>query len=246
MTGLLIRAELFPGLRDAAPVPPAHVFKQMFLHEETSDLALYRQRKRLGALHVQPHRTAETPGIGATHTLNLTGNSTLDILGQPDQRMSLKATFELDDTQSIRHFDFFATIRAPHTKGAAKEDDSLGISFDGSPVSDRYHYLIRHGEVLDKEASGTMEQLLSDPGLQVFGIDPRTVVKQAFAQAAGSFNTDARRSSMQFNGETVDTYLLTFHHGDTLESTVQMTQLGQILLVSTFAGYDLYDETLTP
>ncbi len=232
MTGMLVRSEFFGGSATRQAIPPAHVFKQIFLHEQNSDLVFYRQRQRLGLFHVQPRRD------GAANLLVITGGSTLDFFGAPNQRVVLRATFELDAQQAVRRFDVSATFREPHQK-----DPSLGVSVDGTPPSNHYHYLIRQGDAVKKERSGTPDEMLDDPDLRTFGFDPRNVIRQAFTQGAAS-TVDARRSTMAFNGETIDTYLVTFH--GMFESTLQTTQQGQILAFTTGAGYDFYDETLTP
>lgn len=238
MTGLLVRAEFFEGSVGARAVPVAHVFKQIFLHEQPSDLAFYRRLQRLGLFHVQPRRELTSPAFGATHALFVNGGSTLDFFGLPNQRVILRATVDLDAQQSIRHFEVSATVREPRQK-----EPSLGIAFDGAPPANHYHYVIRRGDAVQQERAGTPEELLDDPALRAFGFDPQTVIHQAAAQAGGG-SVEARRSTMPFNNEIIDTYLVTFR--GVFETTMQTTEQGQILAIKTGAGYDFYDETIPP
>lgn len=242
MTGLLVRSEFFGGAGNPRAVPVAHVFKQIFLHEQPSDLAFYRQRQRLGLFHVQPRRNPPdaAAAYGAPHALAVNGGSSLDFFGRPDQRVILRATVELDAQQAIRHFEVSATVREPRQKGP-----SLGIAFDGTPPANRYHYVVRLGDAVQQERSGAPEELLDDPALRAFGFDPQSVLRQAMTQAgAAGAAVEARRSTMPFNGEIVDTYLVTFR--GMFETTMQITEQGQILVIQTGAGYDFYDETITP
>lgn len=238
MTGMLVRSEFFGGAAGQIAVPPAHVFKQIFLHEQPSDLAFYRQRQRLGLFHVQPRRDPPNAANGASHALMINGGSTLDLFGLPNERVILRATVELDTQQAVRHFEVFASVREPRQK-----DPSLGITFDGAPPANHYHYVVRRGEAVQQERSGTPEELLDDPAFRVLGIDPKTVIHQATTGGAGS-TVEARRSTMPFNGEIIDTYLVTLR--GMFETTMQTTEQGQILVIRTGTGYDFYDETITP
>lgn len=239
MTGLLLRSELIGGAGNNLAVPPAHVFKQIFLHEQPSDLAFYRQRQRLGLFHVQPRRDPPEPANGASHSLMINGGSTLDLFGLPNERIVMRATVDLDAQQAVRHFEMSASFREPRQK-----EPSLGIVVDGAPPANHYHYIIRRGDVVQQERAGTPEELLDDPALLGFGFDPKAILHQATAQAGAGATVRARRSTMPFNGEMIDTYLVTF--SGMFETTMQTTEQGQILAIQTGAGYDFYDETITP
>lgn len=240
MTGLLVRSELPGGAGNHTAVPAAHVFKQIFLHEEPSDLAFYRQRQRLGLFHVQPRHEPKSAAPGAAHALLISGGSSLDAFGLPNQRVILRAVVELDAQQAVRRFEVSATVRE-----ARQKTPSLGLTFDGAPPAHRYHYAVKRGDVLLKERAGTPEELLDDPDLQALGFDPRPLIRQALSRPAAPARVEARRSAMPFNGEMIDTYLVTLR-GGLLDGTLQTTQQGQILAVTTGNGYDFYDETLTP
>ena len=96
-----------------------------------------------------------------------------------------------------------------------------------------------------KENAGTVEQLLDDPDLHAFGFDPKVLGQMSRQQSAGSSVT-ARHGTLHINGEDIETYVVTVRQGDGLESTIHLNQLGQILAVKTFLGYDLYDDAFVP
>ena len=241
MTAMLVRVEFAPNDSNLLPVPPEHVFKQMFLHEQASDLVLCHGRDRLGVFHLQPKHLPTAPD-GPANMVTFTGNFSLSLPGgPPNQRLNLHGSLDLDNRQAVRRFDFKAYLHEPK-----QTLPSLGFALDGLPGSNQCHYQVLRADVVQKEASGTPAQLLDDPDLRVLGFDPRPMLVNAGQQQAASTKLTARRSSIRSNGEVIETYLLTIQHAESIESTIQVSQLGQILIVKTFAGYDLYDETLTP
>ena len=254
MTGLLVRVELFPGDGDLLPVPLEHIERLIFLHQQPSDLVLYNGlRQRLGNVRIQPQRVknAEANGAGFVNLITGTGATALTIPGLPSGRMTFRFSTELNDAQQMQRFEWAANLHAPK-----QTESSLGIQFDGQPPLNRFHYTVHRGQILEKEASGTPAELLSDPDLAALGFDPRVVLeqweaRQHGAKAAGGgiasqLAVNARRGSLRFNGEEIETFVITVRYADSLESTIHISQLGQILSVKTFTGYNLYDETLTP
>jgi hypothetical protein len=242
MTTLLVRVELFPDHSDLLPVPPAHVFKQMFLHEQVADLILMHQRQRLGNFHLQAKRSPAASPDRPVNSLIASGNFALSLPGQPSQRVTMRALLDLDEHQGVQHFEWVASLHDPKQPLVP----STGLSLEGWPARNEYRYKVRRGDWIEKEGYGSPEALLDDPDLRVLGIDPRALLAQAAQQQAASTQVSARRSSLSAHGETIETYLLTIRHAESLETTVQISQLGQVLQVKTFAGYDLYDEMFIP
>ena len=252
MIGLLVRVELFPDKGDLLPVPLTHVAKLIFMHQQPSDLVLYNaQRVRLGTLHLQPQREKSAASDGVVlNILDGTGATTLNLPGLPSQRMTFHFSLKFSEAEELKHFEWAASIRTLNLGAARKNTDpSLGIEFDGTPALDQFHYLVRRDKVVEKEASGTSETLLADPDLSFLGFDPRAVIERWQPDrrgAAGQLAVTAHRGTLRFNGEDIETYVISLKYADSLESTVHVSQLGQVLSVKTFAGYNLYDEALNP
>ena len=238
MTTLLLRLEFAPGESAMTPVPTAHVWKLVFRHEELSALTLYGGRQRLGEFHVQPRQRAG-PG-GAFHQLIGTGAFTLDLPDATDERMVLHATLDLDENEEIQHVELAVNFHSPQPK-----TPSTTVVFDGEPPHGHWHYAIRQGENVLKDRSGTIEALLDDPDLRAFGFDP-AVFGQMGRQQAAATTVTARHGTLHMNGEDVETYVVTIRQGGGLESSIHLNQLGQILAVKTFLGYDLYDDAFAP
>ncbi len=238
MTALLVRLEWASGETRMIAVPTAHVWKLLFRHEEMSALTLFNGRQRLGELHLQPRQRAG-PG-GAFHQLAGSGAFALNIPGVTGERVALHFTLDLDESERIQHVEIAANFHEPKQKVPG-----LTVVFDGQPPRGLWHYAMRRGDDLLKENSGTMDALLDDPDLHDLGFDPR-VFSQGGRQQAAATTFTARHGTLHLNGEDVETYVVTLRQGEGLESSVHLNQLGQILAVKTFLGYDLYDEAFAP
>jgi hypothetical protein len=104
---------------------------------------------------------------------------------------------------------------------------------------------VRSGTAVLFEDAGTAASLLNNPSLRALGFNPAAMTALGQQQAA-SIKVDAHRGILHANGEDLETYDVTVRQGDAFESTVQFSQLGQVLAASTFAGYSLRDESLAP
>jgi hypothetical protein len=251
MTGLLVRLECFPGAADLLPVPVSHLFKLMFLHEQPSDLILFQDHARIGDFHLQPHRFP--PNAGATRNLlAVTGSMILNLPGFEARHLTFRGAFELDDRDDTRRFELTATVHdpaqnrlVPPSAPAQPAAPNLVIVFDGEPLRNHYHYAVRSGEAVVAERAGPPATLLDQPELRSLGVSP-AVLSGLVQQQAASTQVSARRGVLQSKGAEIETYDVTIRQGDTVEATIQLSQLGQILMVQTFAGYTLRDESLAP
>jgi hypothetical protein len=251
MTGLLVRMQCFPGASELLPVPADHLFKLAFQHEQPSDLILFQGQDRVGNFQVQPHRFPPSAG-DARNQLALTGFMDLHLPGVDAHHMTLRGVFDLDDRDAVRRFELTATLPqpapAPHWHAGAApapRPPSLVIVLEGEPAISRYHYVVRQGDVVDAEQTGTPAELLDLPELHDLGIDP-AAIGGILQQQAAAMEVTARRSVMHAKGEDMDTYEVSLRQSGTLQATIQLSQLGQILEVKTNAGYSLLDATLAP
>ena len=239
MAASLVRLELTPGDTRLLPVPTAYVWKLVFRHEELSALTLFNGRQRLGDLHLQPRR--RNAAGGPFHQLTGTGAFALELPGADRQRVVIHGTLYLDEQERIQHVELAANVHEPNHQDVP----GTTILFDGHPPRGQWHYAIRRGNDLLKENSGTMEALLDDPDLRALGFDPKVFGQMGRQQAAAATIT-ARHGTLHMNGEDVETYVVTIRQGDGLESSIHLNQLGQILAIKTFLGYDLYDDAFAP
>ena len=257
VTGLLVRIELFPGKGDVLPVPVSYVGRLIFLHQQPSTLALYNpQNQRLGTMHLDPQHIPDRMGGGFVDNLRSTGEATVSLPGFPNARLTYNFLLQLNEAQQLQNFEGTATIHTLKPPGSSKQrEPAWAIKCDGRPPLNQFHYLVRQDDVVEKEASGTPAELLADPDLSLFGVAPRTLLDQMQARPDGASGGDgaasqmavsAHRGNLRFNGDEIETFVVTARYAESLETTIHVSQLGQVLLVKTFTGYNFYDDTLAP
>ena len=240
MTGLLVRMEWFPGASDLLPVPVNHLFKLMFLHEQVSDLVLFHDQERIGDLHLEPRRLSPAGTGAGRNSLTAIGSMLLDLPGLELQHLTLHCVMNLDDGNTVERFELTGTLH-----DAKQNSSSLVVTIGGEPPRSHYHYQVRRGDDILAEQDGTPAAILDQPQLESIGMTPALLDALGRRQAAATKMT-ARRGVLHTKGENIETYDVTIRQGDSVEATVQISQLGQILAAKTFAGYSLLDESLSP
>ena len=242
MMGMLVRVEFATNESDLLPVPPEYVWKLMFLHDQTSDLVLFNQHRRLGSFHLQPRRLPTgTDGTGGPiRLLSGSGGLSLSLPGVNAQSVVLRGSLELDERDAVQRFELNVNFHELH-----QPLPGLTLVLDGRPVLDQWHYLLRRGDAVLQENAGPPSILLDALDLHSLGVDPKAILEMG-RQQSGTLKTTARRGTLHTNGEDIEAFVVTIRQSDSLETSIYVSQLGQILAVKTFAGYDLYDDSLTP
>ena len=235
MAVTLARTVWFRGDARPVPVPAEYVGHLIFRHELPSDLVLYRQHRRAdGTFHLQPKRLAANNNL-----LGASGNFPLTLPGMSGQRVIFHGALEFDDREQVRRLDFSVNVHEPKSQAPG-----VRVHLDGEPAANRWHYQLAQAGTTLREGSGTPEEILATLGPQTFGFD-----LHALTQAAGrpgAVVVDVQRGKLHVNEDDIETYIVTIHQGEGLETTIHINQVGQILAVKTFLGFDLYDETLSP
>ena len=242
MGTMLVRTELFPDRGTRLPVPVDYVGGLIFRHEEASTLALYSQKRRLdGSFHLQPKRLpASADGkTTAGNLLSLSGNFLLNLPGITGQRVVFHGGLELDDHEQVRHVNLSISLHEPK-----QSSPGVTLHLEGLPADNRWSYQITQGNVTLREGSGTPAELIDKLDLRGYGVDSR-LLSQVGTQAAATTLT-AHRGMLRINDEEIETFVVTIRRGDGMDAEVHVNQLGQVLAVKTFLGYDLYDESMAP
>ena len=242
MMGMLLRVELSSGEGELMPVPVDYVWRLMFLREQPSDLVLYSQRQRIGNFHLQPRRlpTGTDGAPGPVRVLNGSGGLALSLPGLSGQNLTLRGSLEMDERNTARRVGLNVSL---HTPGQAALGTTLTL--DGRPARDDWHYQVRQADTVSREDSGSAASLLGALDFGSWGFDPRALLQTEQAQVDTAKPT-ARRGVLHTDAEDVEAFIVTIHRGEPLETTVYVSQLGQILAIKTFGGYDLYDDALAP
>lgn len=241
MGTLLVRTELFPERSNSLPVPTEYVGHLFFRHEQPSDLLLYAQKRRIdGNFHVQPKRLPSSDGKApAGNLLNITGNFMLTLPVAARQRVVFHGDLEMDDHEEIRRVDLSISLHEPK-----QNTPGVTLHLDGRPADNQWHFQVTQGTVTLREGNGTPEQILDTLALRSYGIDARVFSRVGSQSPATSVT--AHRGVLRVNDEDIETFVVTIHQGDNVDTVIHVSPLGQILAVKTFLGYDLYDETLAP
>ncbi len=242
MGTLLIRTELFPDRGSSLPVPVDYVGHLVFRHEQPSDLILYSQKRRMdGSFHLQPKRlSVSADGKTASGNLvMLSGNFLLTLPGLSGQRVIFHGSLELDDHEQVRRVDLSLSLHEPK-----QNTPGVSLHLAGSPAENQWRYQVAQGTQTLREGSGTPEEILDKLELRAYGIDARTLSR--LGPQASATTLTAHRGVLRINDEDIEDFEVTVHQGEGMETAIHVNQLGQVLAVKTFLGYDLYDETLSP
>ena len=241
-TSALLRMEWNPGANRPTEVPISYLWKLIFLHEESSDLAIYNRQQRLGNLHLQPHRQVANPTAEGEYVCRITaiGGFSMDLPGTSRQNVVVHGSLELDEHNAVQMVELSAVVHEPK-----QATPGWTLVLDGQPNTGQWHYSIRQGNDVLREQTGTMSQLLAVPELRSLGIDPAGFAA-AQQQQMTRMNVTARRDKLRVNDDDIDTYVVDLKDANGFECTIHLNQLGQILAVKSFTGIELLDNALAP
>ncbi len=242
MGTLLVRTELFPDRGNTLPVPVDYVGHLIFRHEQPSDLLLFNQKRRLdGSFHFLPKQLNPSADgkTAAGNLLNLSGNFLLTLPGLANQRLLFHGALEMDEHEQIRRVDLAVSLHE-----AKQSTPGVTLHLDGRPAENQWRYQLTQGGETLREGSGTPEEILQNLDLHAYGMDARLLAN--IGPRAGTTTLTAHRGTLRINDEDIESFVVTVHQGEGMDSTIYINQLGQVLAAKTFLGYDLYDETLSP
>ncbi len=232
MTGLLIRLEVSPDQSGVLAMPPEHVFKLMFTHEQISDLRIVDGGLPIGSLRLIPKSNPDT----AEHTLDFTGSMLIHLPDNPKkQRISWTGTLTMDRVFVTQHFHLTLTLRDP----------GYHLLLDLDPATKQANYEIKQGDsVIRKSGISLDEKGVAELLRDELGIDPGAL--QNIGGNIGKPTLSAKQTEIKARKEKIVTYLLTLRQGETPVIETYVSQLGQILLVKTLFGYTLTADDMMP
>lgn len=243
MMALLIKLEWKPDESNLLVVPPEHVLKLMFLHDQVSELSILDNGKPIGNVMLHP----QTDPATGNRTLILTGGfSYLPQGAKRKQRLSWESNIVMDHTYGAKTFEFTATIPSPATR--------VHVVLD--PINKRGDYDIQQGKAAPLKSSVPLTEegvmsLLRDE----LGYDPSAMLQGTPFGGLGSPGSmagmhapvlTAKQTQLSIRKEKVAAYLLTFKQGETTLAEIYVSQLGQVLLAKSIFGYSLATEDTLP
>ena len=232
MSFLLIRLEIDPDKSNLLTVPPAHVIKLMFMHEQISELNIMEDGKPVGNLMLHPKNDSDLN----ERTLVFTGGFSFRAPGaQKRQRISWDGKLVMDHTFAMRSLSLTASL----------QDPSYHLHLNIDPLTKRADYEIKQGTFPPLRSSIPLTQeglssLLRDD----LGYDP--AILQNMPVSVGSPTLSAKQTELVLHNEKIVAYLLTLKQGETTLAEIYVSQLGQILSAKTLIGYSLSTEETLP
>ena len=237
MTGALVHLWINPVNHDLLSIPVDHVARQMFHHEQASNLSIMRGNRRVGSLMLQPRRF-DDQGVGV---VDFSGSLMLELPFMSEQPFSWRGTAELDREFRLKFLRIRIDAHGP----------KIGTDIELYPEERKVVYRIgNHGEdpyesTLPLSPAGAREALES------FGIDP-IILSQIPLGGIGAAATEksresdlqitARRSEIDIQGERAQTFSITIRRSELNLMEVDISNLGQILSLKTAFGFGLQPE----
>ena len=228
MTSLLIHLERRPDNSNLLTLPPSHVFKLMFMHQQISELTITQEGKPVGNRMLHPKSDSNTN----EHSLVFSGGfSFLPPGALKKQRLAWDGEIVMDHAFKMTAMNLSASL----------QDSPYHVHLSIDPAKDRAAYEVlagnrsfKHSTIpLSQEGVGT---LLRDE----LGIDPGMM--QSFPVSLNSPTLTAKQTELKIRKENVVAYLLTLKSGETTLAEIYVSQLGQVLTAKTFLGYDFATE----
>ncbi len=170
----------------------------------------------------------------------LSGNFLLTLPGLPGQRVIFHGAWNWTTTSKSAGVDLSLSLHEP-------KQSTPGVTLAPRRAVRRKisgTIEVAQGTQTLREGNGTPEEILDKLDLRAYGIDARSF--SHLGPLASATTLTAHRGVLHVNDEDIESFVVTIHQGEGMDTAVHVNQLGQILAVKTFLGYDLYDETLAP
>jgi hypothetical protein len=233
MTGLLVRNELAPDGSGIREVPMSHVVKLFYQHEQPSDLRIFSGSLVVGDVHLQPREDK------ATHLRLLDFAGRLQVRLGPDslRRFSCDGLLQMDSASSIRHLAFGITL---HDTVPTRTEVEV------NPETNVAHVTLRMRTDVISEGDYTLDEVGARQLLEQMGIEPSLLGALHGPSPGLSLQYRARASSLKIKDERVDTYLASIEQAGQTLAEIHISQLGQVLKVTTLPGYTLVPDGVNP
>jgi hypothetical protein len=221
MMGLLVRLETHPEATDILDVPVSYVMRIMFKHGQESLLTVSDGTRPVGSVALRPV-TSGSDG----RSLDFSGTMSVP------QRFSFSGAMNMDAALRMRDFRLDASIFKPR----------YTLKAVGDTARNRLAYEVRLDGLLTASQSLPMDPASLGPALaQNLGLDPHSLPIAA-ATGVSPPAIAAREAKVTLRGEQIEVYEVTVAEGTVPLITLDVTQLGQIILAKTGFGYTLSAE----
>mgnify|MGYP000859369838 CR=1 FL=1 len=236
MNAALLRLWIDPDRSEILTIPVEHVVKQVFLHEQTSNLVILQGQQRVGALTLQPRRFP----LDGSHLVDFSGNLLLQIPFVGQQPFSWRGTLEMDAAYAVRSFRVHIDSRSP----------AVVTEIEIRPGTQEAFYSVQYEQEAPLTSTIPLTQEGITQALQAFGLDV-TLLEQVIGsirQNSLTGNppaTTARQAQIRIHGERIQAFQISVTQGGNPILEADISQIGQVLGLKTSLGFNLTpDETL--
>ena len=243
MNTALVRVWLYPETSEILTLPPVHVLKEVFLHEQTSSLAIYQDGKAVGGITLRPRRD-DPNGL---RIVEFTGKVLLKLPFLDQQPFSWYGSAEMNRAFALRelklHIDTHPQTPASKPRPTAATSDAVDLEVE--PLRNRANYRVSHGQKTITESTLTLDEKGARSALQILGADP-SVLNQLTAGTMGmvdQFTVTARQSEVRIEGERLDVFHVAMSQGPSPMIEIDVSQLGQVLFIKTAFGFNFSPAT---
>ncbi|HWL54383.1 MAG TPA: hypothetical protein VNQ90_18230, partial [Chthoniobacteraceae bacterium] len=196
MNGALLRLWVSPGGSAILSIPIEHVGKQVFTHEQMSDLSIYQGNRPVGGLTLQPRRFDSRQ----TYLVDFSGNLLLILPFLEQQPFNWHGSLEMNQEFQVRRFRIHLDARLPQ----------VAIDLDIDPRAKEAVYTI--GQDGMEPHSGTVP--LTREGLTALvtelGLDPQVLQALLSGMQGGSgasgVSLETRQAQIEIHGERVQAF----------------------------------------
>ena len=234
MNGALIRLYLHPESSEILTIPVEHVAKQVFLHEQQSNLTIFQSGQRVGGVVIRPHRQ-DAKGL---RLVDFSGTLTVHLPLVTSQRIAWHGEVQMDRAFALKDMDLHLV----------SQDPSLATDVHLQPDKHLASYSVKQGDQTVTESSMTLDQAGAQSLVQSLGIEPNVLsqVNAVAVQSANAFRVSAREGQLLIHGERTDVFHIVIRQSESPIVEADISQLGQVLAIKTALGYSLAPEDLSP
>ena len=230
MNGMLLHLWLRPETSDILSVPVTHVFKQVFLHEQASSLAISQSGRRVGGLVLRPRHEEET----GLRVLDFTGNIILKLPVLNQQPFNWRGSLKLGRDFGLRGLKLHVDTRGTST-------EAMTVDLEVQPESNKLTYDVRQNQAPVMHQTVTLDEEGAKSTMRALGVDPAMISGFGgnFQAVAGGVHLIARQSQLEIRGDRIAVFRLTFSQGGAPMIVADISQLGQVLRVKTAFGIQM-------
>ncbi len=226
----LLQLWISPGGSDVLSIPVAHVGKQIFLHEQTSDLSISQGGRPVGSVTFQPRRFDNRD----VFLVDYSGNLLLSLPFLPQQPLSWHGTVEMNQAFAVQYFKIHVDARLQ------------GVSFEleVDPPNNIGRYTVRQDGQEPQSAQVPLNEAGIKQVMTEVGVEPalfESLLSSTKAQTSGEGGVvvSARKAQIKIHGEQVQTFNILLRQSATTLAEVDISQLGQILSLKTAFGFSM-------